>query len=71
MATRAARYLDEFKEYVSRSKEPELQEMLEVAAMQIQHPDHMNRCWSGSPHAVNFLEVHKILQEEKKRRNLK
>jgi len=63
--------IDEFKEYVRRSNDYNLQVMWEVAEHQKKHPDHVHRCWSGSLHNVPFLVAYATVKEEVERRDLK
>lgn len=58
----------EFEIYVQRSSDAMLETMLEILDMQMEHPDYMNRCWSGSSHNVPIMEVVTVLNAEKKRR---
>jgi len=61
---------DEFEQYVKRSTDEQLSVLLEIMEIQKEHPDHANRCWSGSHHNVPFLDVVHILEGERKRRGL-
>lgn len=63
--------IDEFKEYVRRSSDYNLQLMWEIAQHQKKHPDHAHRCWSGSLHNVPFLVAYATVEEEVKSRDLK
>lgn len=62
--------LADFRSHIRKVDSETFETILEVAAMQMEHPDHENRCWAGTRHNIPFLEVLRSLNEERRLRGI-